>query len=643
MFLWERLLLCNIPYEDSDGGDGDNGGTTGGGDNSPMGGPGAGYGGDAGSNFSASDNSGTADFGGGPGSTGGIGGAEGYGGGGTSAEANAEAGANIANTSGGVAEAIGNALGTGNVGVIGGTLGALGADAISAAADYSGFSDSSLAQAAASPTASISAPGISPATSVSQPGISPSVGVSPTTATTSANVDALGARGSGGFGLSGVVGGSPGAQVAGGLGGLGSLGAPSGVPGLGNTGPQGFAATESGFAPSSTAANVSEAMGALGLGGTMAGYASDTANIGSSLAAAAAGEDTGLADIGVADPTGMSTGFTGFGTGNVSISSVPGTIGANIGPAAQTPGALAAPVGTQAASVGIAPSVGIAGLTAAQLSNQLDSMTQPSAQATIGNAAPSVSPYGFSGMDVSGLTNLGGTQSISAPAQSAAPSAPAATTGSSMAAAAAGAPAGTPGRSASSISVDTFADPLTGAPVSVTNMNGEESLSIGAAPTAQSGIASIASNPITSAIVNAGLTAAVPGYGLANLGSMALTGTSIYGQGVSLATGQGLQTGGGIMGLAGSMGQPSGIGPSISGPGPAPSVAQGGGGGDIVPVIQVSSGEPQQYGQEVIAPVVETTPSPIRFNIADFIARPRNTSQSPFLYSDYLPVEGYRA
>jgi hypothetical protein len=164
--------------------------------------------------------------------------------------------------------------------------------------------------------------------------------------------------------------------------------------------------------------------------------------------------------------------------------------------------------------------------------------------------------------------------------------------------------------------MDSFTDPLTGAQVSVTNMNGQESVSIGPAPSSMSGIASIASNPITSALVNAGLTAAIPGYGPANLGVMGLTGTSIYGQGVSLATGQGLQTGGGLMGLMGGSGQSFGEGPSNAG------VAEGygGGGGDVAPTVWTMSNEAKQ-GSEVIAPPAAPKPvSPYSFNIADFIA-----------------------
>jgi hypothetical protein len=74
--------------------------------------------------------------------------------------------------------------------------------------------------------------------------------------------------------------------------------------------------------------------------------------------------------------------------------------------------------------------------------------------------------------------------------------------------------------------------------------------------------------------VNLGLSAAMPNYGLANLGVMGLTGTSIYGQGVSLATGQGLQTGGGLIGAM------SGNSPFGQGGGPAAGIGEGGGGGD---------------------------------------------------------------
>ena len=122
---------------------------------------------------------------------------------------------------------------------------------------------------------------------------------------------------------------------------------------------------------------------------------------------------------------------------------------------------------------------------------------------------------------------------------------------------------------------------------------------------------------------------AVPGYGLANLGSMALTGTSLYGQGVSLATGQGFQTGGGIMGLASGMGQ-SGVAPSIGGPGPAPSAPQGGGGGDIVPTVWTMSNEAKQ-GSEVLSQPASRTVAPIQYNIADFIARTPQQAYRPLV------------
>jgi hypothetical protein len=216
-----------------------------------------------------------------------------------------------------------------------------------------------------------------------------------------------------------------------------------------------------------------------------------------------------------------------------------------------------------------------------------------------------------------------------------------------MAAAAAGAPVGAPGRSASSISVDTFADPLTGAPVSVTNVNGEESYSLGATPTAQSGIAGFLGSPAVSALVNTGLSLAVPGYAPANAVSLLGTGTSLYGQAHSLATGQGFQTGGGIMGLMGGTG---GFGPSVS---PSASIGESSGGGGTY------GGDIGQVSTEVIRPVqqaaAQKTVPQQTYDISNFIANNqaplvnvRRTDQYgrmydlPLYYSDYTRAGGYR-
>jgi hypothetical protein len=121
--------------------------------------------------------------------------------------------------------------------------------------------------------------------------------------------------------------------------------------------------------------------------------------------------------------------------------------------------------------------------------------------------------------------------------------------------------------------VESFNDPLTGSPVSVSTINGQESVSLGTSPSQTEGIAGFLGSPAVSTAVNLGLSAAMPSYGLANLGVMGLTGTSIYGQGVSLATGQGLQTGGGLIGAM------SGSSPLGQGEGPV-GVGEGGGGGD---------------------------------------------------------------
>ena len=147
-------------------------------------------------------------------------------------------------------------------------------------------------------------------------------------------------------------------------------------------------------------------------------------------------------------------------------------------------------------------------------------------------------------------------------------------------------------------------------------MNGQESVSIGPSPSSMSGIASFASNPIASTAMNLGLAAVSPHLGLANMGVLGLTGTAIPGQMASVFSGQGLQTGGGLMGLMGGSGPSFGEGPSNAG------VAEGygGGRGDIAPTVWTMSNEAKQ-GSEVIAPPAAPKPvSPYSFNIADFIA-----------------------
>lgn len=611
MFLWQRLIV-DLPR----GGDG-GGNDSGGGGEGPMGGPGAGYGGDAGSNFSASDRSGTADMGGGPGTMGGVGGAEGYGGGGSYSDAVNDAAANIANTSGGPEAAAANAAATGNADIADAVAGMIGGDTGRSASSISASESASVSPTTTSSIASVAA-GMSPSVSLGYGGFS------------SANVSqGLAAAGVAGLGAPGVVGG------LGGLGALGTgstpgvaVGGMSGLSELGDTGPQGF--STSGISPSSTAPDVSQGMAAVGMPSSEAAFAGDVSTLGSSLAQAAATPTEGMADIGIADPSGMSTGFTGFGTGSTNIGQAISSIGAqNIGaysgPGISTPAAsVSNPVGSQAATVGFAGNPGITNISAQDLSNQLDAMSQPGVSPTIGVSSPSVSSYGFSGMTSAGLPGVAG-------------SAPAPTSGSSIAAAAAGSPTSSSGRSASSMSMDSFADPLTGAPVSVTNINGEETYSVGSVPT-QSGIASIASHPVTSALVNAGLAAAIPGYGPASLATMGLTGTSLYGQAVSLASGQGLQTGGGLMGLA-SGAQQAGQAPATESYG-----GEAGGYGNNLTEPSTTSAPYQEPAQSNTRPA----PVPVVYDIANFL--PRETqpvsyvpTYSPSFPSDYLAAPRYRA
>ncbi len=585
---WELLLLRNIP-RDGQGGEGTSGGPGGG-----PGGNGPGSNGPSDSGNTGNDgNDGVAAIGGGENSIPGIG-----------PGATNEAAANIANTSGGPEAAMANAEATGNPDIAAAVAGMLGGTSVSPsvstadiaspnAQEVSGslaalglggvFSGSSLAAVASGVTEALGptqagAFGLAGPVGVSadmSPGVMASQGVSPSTdVSTSLSSMGISDVSMGGLGLGGIMGTGTDAEGVSGLGmgagnisgGLGGLGAA-----LGNTGVAGFAATESGI---STSAPSSTPFGGAATSSNPQGYSSPSMGMG--FGVGPAGISMGAPYSGASVDTGM-LGATG----------IPGS-------RAEARTEQAAHLAAQEAAVMAqrsfgSPYVGSPGVVAPAVS-VASVPSQAPAVSSVPSQAPSQAP------SVSSTPSVG--------------------RGSSLAAVAAGAPVGTPGRSASSFSTDSFTDPLTGAQVSVTNMNGQESVSIGPAPSSMSGIASIASNPITSALVNAGLTAAIPGYGPANLGVMGLTGTSIYGQGVSLATGQGLQTGGGLMGLMGGSGQSFGEGPSNAG------VAEGygGGGGDAAPTIWTMSNEAKQ-GSEVIAPSAAPKPvSPYSFNIADFIA-----------------------
>lgn len=634
---WELLLLRNIPRE---GDGGDNGNTGPGGANSP---------GDTGNTASTDGASTTGnstdtsaadisasygDFGGDPlaGVAGALGtGTEGFAGvagsdsgvsqigGGPNAVpgfgpgALAEAAANIANTSGSPEAAMANAAATGNAAIADAV-----ASMVGAAAAATG--SSSIASAAA---------GVSPTVSLGYGGFS--------TANVSQGAKATGVADIGAPSMSGTPSISGGLGSLSGLGGLGTAPAAgttavtgtTGLAELGDTGPQGF--STSGFAPSSTAPDVSLGMAAVGMPADQASFAADLSNVGSSLAQAAATPAEGLSDIGIADPSGLGTGFTGFGTGTVSISpsidaavQAVSTFGAqNVGaysmPGYSTPAAsVSMPTGNQAFSVGYAgtPSVtnvaaqdvaaqrsGITSLSAQQLSDQLNSMTQPSALSNVGATptAPAVSSYGFSGMTSAGLPGIAGLAGAPAPTSSSSlataaavspsTSAPAATQGS------------TPTRSASSISAEDVAQPGWGHTAATVAAN--------AALAAFGGIPGLAAQ------------------GASYIG----TGQSVGANLADVALGGGFAPPGGLLGggfsgigLGGAYGggQPAAIGTGSSDGGIATLVE---------PTVAATTGE-------VINPAaVQRQPAnPYGFNVSDFVTRydPRN-------YSDYLPVQGYRA
>lgn len=614
MFLWQRLIV-DLPR----GGDG-GGGDSGGGGEGPMGGPGAGYGGDAGSNFSASDSSGTADKGGGPGTSGGVGGAEGYGGGGSYSDAVNDAAANIANTSGGPEAAAANAAATGNADIADAVAGMLGGGDTGRSAS----SISAAESAAVSPTATSSIASVAA-------GLSPSVSLGyGYGGFSSANVS----QGAKATGVADI--GAP--SISGGLGslsGLGGLGtSPAAVTGttgiaeLGDTGPQGF--STSGFAPSSTAPDVSQGMAAVGMPADQASFAADLSNVGSSLAQAAATPAEGLSDIGIADPSGLGTGFTGFGTGTVSISpsidaavQAVSTFGAqNVGaysmPGYSTPAAsVSMPTGNQAFSVGYAgtPSVtnvaaqdvaaqrsGITSLSAQQLSDQLNSMTQPSALSNVGATptAPAVSSYGFSGMTSAGLPGIAGLAGAPAPTSSSSLATAAAVSPSTSAPSAQAASQGsTPTRSASSISAEDVAQPGWGHTAATVAANAALA-AFGGLPGA---LAQGASYIGTGQSFGANLADVTLGGGFAPPGGI---------------------LGGGFSGVSFGGGQPAAIGTGTSD-------------GGIATLLENS---PAATTGEVINPAaVQRQPTnPYAFNIANFI-----TPYDPRNYSDYLPREGYRA
>lgn len=258
----------------------------------------------------------------------------------------------------------------------------------------------------------------------------------------------------------------------------------------------------------------------------------------------------------------------------------------------------------QAATVGVAAPPGISSISSQDLAAQLGAMTQPSAQPSMGaptSAAPSISSYGFSGMTSAGLPGIAGSPAPST---------------SSLATAASVAPSSTApsqsqgvSRSASSISAED-------------------------APQEQTGIVGLLGSTPASLVANGLLSAAFPEYGLANLGVMGLTGTSIYGQGLSLASGQGLQTGGGLMGLAG------GSTPSFGGTAPAAVSGSSGGrdAGDVTPTVP-------SMGEEILVNV-PTEPRPVQYNISTFrnreAASPPVIAAVPTFYNDYLKSMGYR-
>jgi len=277
-------------------------------------------------------------------------------------------------------------------------------------------------------------------------------------------------------------------------------------------------------------------------------------------------------------------------------------------------------------TVEVSPSLTNAEIAAAIQSSSLSSLAiAASSPPSISTAAPapeatSVAPSASVSPSVSPAVSTPEAATVSPSTASVAPSTASTSPTSSTA---------TPGRSSSSTTVESFADPLTGAQVSVTSIDGvPASYSVGPAPNS---IADILGSPAVSMLANGVLSGLVPGYGPANLGVMGLTGTSIYGQGVSLATGQGLQTGGGLMGLAGSGNLGGGTGP-VGGSGEAGGGGDGGGGFDSNPrdLVPTTTVDQALANQEA----VRKTVAPVSYTTANFMGQPVPTAQ-PVSYPTY--------
>lgn len=371
--------------------------------------------------------------------------------------------------------------------------------------------------------------------------------------------DASGGFGGGVGGDSGTTGGSPAGDASGGFGGGvgGDTGTTGGSPaGDASGGFGGGVGTGGGTTGGSPAGDGPGVMG----GGSLSGTADLS---GTSSLATAASTSPDMDSLGMPDPSGLSTSFTGPGTGSTNMAAAIGAIGAgNIGaysgPSVSTPAAsVSAPTGNQAATVGYAGSPAtsqaapataqsspnaFAGMTGAQLGAQMDAMAQAS--------NVSVGPTG-------GLVGAAAPGSYGSTATSSA----GVVSGSSVADAAAGVTSGAgPAQSAGSVAgpASSTTSAETSAPSTTPGFDGGYSADGG-------GITDLVQNT------------AIP-YPVADAGI------------VSLA------------------------------PQPAP--------------------QPQTTGVNVLAPTVPTA-----FNISDFLSKPSQPVQLvyPYTYSDYLPVQGYRA
>lgn len=599
---------------DSAGGSpaGDGGGTMGGGS----------FGGDGGGVMGGGGYSGGAESGSPAGDTGGVMGGGDFGG----------AGGSPAGDGGGVmgggADIGGGVMGGGDIG--GGNIG--GTDAGSVTSGSSLADAMGATQAGAFGTSGVV--GVDAGTTTAQmgaQGISPTTDVSGALSTMGLGDISMGAFGPGGItgtgisadGVSGL--GMGGGTIAGGLGTLGDLGA---LGALGPVGSAGFATTSTGFstsptstpfggastgvAPGAVAPSTGMGFGMIGSTGLFAGAPYDGADVMTGLATggipgtrgdALAEQQAAMAAQVAANPTFSAP--TTMSNQQIAAALQAGLLSAPSIPS--VPAALAAPTTPAVSPTTQTSTLATAAATPVSAAPAPAPSVAPAAAAPVSAAPAPAAPSAPAPATPS-------APSPSAPSQ-AAPSAPATSAATS------------PSRAASSVSVDTFADPLTGNPVSVTTYSdGTQTVS---SPTAQSG--GWGQTALSSA-VNLGTGLLGPaGLGLQGL-SYVGTGQSLGTNVANLAFGGGLNPVGGVLGG----GPTAGYGTGASNP----NLSQGdGGGGYYVPTTtadraltsEAVAQQAQQDQQSQRPPL-----TPVSYPLEQFVAQPVQMFQMP--PRQYVPV-----